>query len=55
MNLTLSDGRVLVFYDTAPGSGLGLTIVWQHGSPQTGAGLEPHLRAAAEQGIRWIS
>jgi pimeloyl-ACP methyl ester carboxylesterase len=55
VNLTLSDGRVLVFYDTAPGSGLGLTIVWHHGSPQTGAALEPHLWAAAERGIRWVS
>ncbi|MGG7466354.1 alpha/beta fold hydrolase [Plantibacter sp. YIM 135347] len=31
------------------------TIVWFHGSPQTGALLEPLLEAAAERGIRLLS
>jgi pimeloyl-ACP methyl ester carboxylesterase len=31
------------------------TVFWQHGSPQTGALLEPLLAAAAERGIRLLS
>jgi len=55
MNLTLSDGRVLVVYDSAPKVAAGMTVIWHHGSPQTGNSLQPHLRAAAERGIRWVS
>lgn len=55
MNLTLSDGRVLAVHDAATGVDTGVTVIWHHGSPQTGAALEPHLRAAAERGIRWVS
>jgi pimeloyl-ACP methyl ester carboxylesterase len=55
VNLTLSDGRMLAVHDTAPGTDAGVTVIWHHGSPQTGAALEPHLRAAAERGIRWVS
>ncbi|WEO78834.1 alpha/beta hydrolase [Cryobacterium sp. SO2] len=32
-----------------------LTVLWQHGSPQTGALLEPLLAAAAQRGIRMLS
>jgi pimeloyl-ACP methyl ester carboxylesterase len=32
-----------------------LTIVWHHGSPQTGALLTPLLAAAADRGIRLVS
>lgn len=53
--LLLADGRRLSVNDSAPGSSAALTIIWHHGSPQTGAALEPHLRAAATRGIRWVS
>jgi pimeloyl-ACP methyl ester carboxylesterase len=55
VNLTLSDGRMLVVYDSAPDVDTGFTVIWHHGSPQTGAALDPHLRAARERGIRWVS
>jgi len=32
-----------------------LTVLWQHGSPQTGALLDPLVAAAAQRGIRLIS
>jgi pimeloyl-ACP methyl ester carboxylesterase len=38
--------------DVAAGA---LAVVWFHGSPQTGALLEPLLEAAAERGIRLLS
>ena len=37
------------------GAGSALTLVWHHGSPQTGAPLEPVARWAAERGIRLVS
>jgi pimeloyl-ACP methyl ester carboxylesterase len=52
----LNDGRTLRTYDggaaDAPDA---LTIVWHHGSPQTGALLPPLLSAAAARGIRLVS
>lgn len=48
------DGRVLRMYDTGPVDG-GLTVVWHHGSPQTGEPLEPIVTAAARRGIRVLS
>ncbi|PXA67260.1 alpha/beta fold hydrolase [Cryobacterium arcticum] len=43
-------------YERAMPAGLGARVVlWQHGSPQTGALLEPLLTAAAERGIRLVS
>jgi pimeloyl-ACP methyl ester carboxylesterase len=47
------DGRVLRAHDS--GVGDRLTIVWHHGSPQTGALLDPLLDAAAARGIRLVS
>lgn len=41
-------------YDTG-GSGNGFTLVWHHGSPQTGAPLEPLVRAAAQRDIRLVT
>ena len=54
--LMLPDGRRLVAHD-AGGSGASdeLTLMWHHGSPQTGALLEPLLVAAAARGIRLVS
>jgi pimeloyl-ACP methyl ester carboxylesterase len=55
-DVRLSDGRTLRTYDTggadAPG---GLTVVWHHGSPQTGTPLAPLLSAAAARVIRLVS
>lgn len=51
-----ADGRVLRAHDSGdPGSGETLTVVWHHGSPQTGAPLDPLLTATAERGMRLVS
>ena len=55
IHVTLSDGRRLNANDSTNGDARPVTIVWHHGSPQTGAALAPHLRAAGERHIRWIS
>jgi pimeloyl-ACP methyl ester carboxylesterase len=50
------DGRVLRVHDGgAVATGERLTILWHHGSPQTGALLDPLLRAAAARGVRLVS
>ncbi|MFI6692003.1 alpha/beta fold hydrolase [Streptomyces sp. NPDC050433] len=58
-DVKLSDGRTLRTYDSqgakARDTEDGPTIVWHHGSPQTGAPLEPLLTAAAARGIRLVS
>ena len=55
-DLTLPDGRLLRVHDAgAPDGSNPLTLVWHHGSPQTGALLEPLLAAAAVRGIRLLS
>jgi len=51
----LDDGRVLRAYDTGPAAGSSQVLVWHHGSPQTGAPLDPVVAAAAARGIRLIS
>lgn len=54
--LTLRDGRRLMVHDAGATGGLrGLVVVWHHGSPQTGAILEPLLAAARERAIRLVS
>ncbi|HEX5331340.1 MAG TPA: alpha/beta hydrolase [Cellulomonas sp.] len=54
--LHLSDGRTLRAYDSAADAAPdALTIVWHHGSPQTGAPLPPLLSATAARGIRLVS
>lgn len=62
-DLQLPDGRTLRVHDGGDG-GAGatgvsgspaLTVLWHHGSPQTGAPLEPLLTAAAARGIRLLS
>jgi pimeloyl-ACP methyl ester carboxylesterase len=52
----LRDGRRLVVH-AADGSGASdeLTVLWHHGSPQTGALLQPLLAAAAARNIRLVS
>jgi pimeloyl-ACP methyl ester carboxylesterase len=52
----LQDGRTLRVHDSADGSAAGsFTVLWHHGSPQTGAPLAPLLSAAADRGIRLLS
>jgi len=58
-DLTLSDGRLLHFYDTGPvydtGPDARLPVFWHHGTPNVGEPPEPLFAAAAENGIRWVS
>jgi len=55
-DLRLTDGRLLRVYDTGGGDASdALTVLWHHGSPQTGALLEPLLSAAEVRGIRLLS
>ena len=53
--MQLDDGRTLRVNDAAPDAGDAFTLLWHHGSPQTGALLEPVLEAAAERDIRLLS
>lgn len=60
--IRLADGRVLVVHDSGHGPGhdpgprpTGPALLWHHGSPQTGALLEPVLAAARERGVRLVS
>jgi pimeloyl-ACP methyl ester carboxylesterase len=50
----LADGRVLRAHDGGGEPGA-FAILWHHGSPQTGAPLQPMLQAAAARGLRVIS
>jgi pimeloyl-ACP methyl ester carboxylesterase len=55
-DVRLDDGRVLRAYDSAAAAPAdAFTVVWHHGSPQTGAPLDPLLEAAAERGIRLVT
>jgi pimeloyl-ACP methyl ester carboxylesterase len=54
-DVRLHDGRTVRVYDTGPGAVDTLTVLWHHGSPQTGAPLAPLLTAAAKRHIRLIS
>ncbi len=51
----LPDGRVVRVHDSGASTDAPLTVVWHHGSPQTGALLEPVLHAASARGIRVVS
>jgi pimeloyl-ACP methyl ester carboxylesterase len=55
-DLKMADGGRLVVHD-AGGSGAPdeLTVVWHHGSPQTGALLDPLVAAAAARNVRLVS
>ena len=49
-------GGVLHAYDTgAADASAPFALVWHHGSPQTGAPLEPMVEMAAARGIRLVS
>jgi pimeloyl-ACP methyl ester carboxylesterase len=53
---TLSDGRQVVVHDAGASSNANaLTLLWHHGSPQSGELLEPLMAAAAPRGIRLVS
>jgi pimeloyl-ACP methyl ester carboxylesterase len=54
-DVELRDGRLLHTFDTGADSESPLTVLWHHGSPQTGALLEPLLAAAAARDIRLVS
>jgi pimeloyl-ACP methyl ester carboxylesterase len=54
-DLRLEDGRTLHAYDSGADAADACTVVWHHGSPQTGAPLDPLLSAAARRGIRLLS
>jgi pimeloyl-ACP methyl ester carboxylesterase len=55
-DVRLADGRVVRAQDSGSrGDGVALTLVWHHGSPQTGALLQPLLAASADRGIRIVS
>jgi pimeloyl-ACP methyl ester carboxylesterase len=54
-DVQLDDGRMLRAHDSGLSGGAAFTLFWHHGSPQTGALLEPLLAAAAERGIRLLS
>jgi pimeloyl-ACP methyl ester carboxylesterase len=51
--LVTAAGRTLCAYDT--GGEATAALVWHHGSPQSGAPLQPLLDAAAQRGIRLVS
>lgn len=51
-DLRLTDGRDLRIHDTGEGD---TTLVWHHGTPQTGALYEPLLGLARERGMRLVS
>ena len=54
-DVKLPDGRVLRTYENGEQAPDSITILWHHGSPQTGAPLEPLVSAAAKRGIRLLS
>jgi pimeloyl-ACP methyl ester carboxylesterase len=53
--VTAQDGRSIRYYDTGPVGNSRLTLVWHHGTPQTGRVLEPVRVPAAERGMRVVS
>ena len=54
-DLRLRDGRTVRVHDGDPDAADAFALFWHHGSPQTGALLEPLQAAAAERGIRLLS
>jgi pimeloyl-ACP methyl ester carboxylesterase len=55
LDVLTADGRTLVAHDTGSGEPVSFTSFWHHGSPQTGALLEPLARAARARNIRLVS
>lgn len=55
-SVALADGRVVDVHDSGTNKGAAaVTIVWHHGSPQTGVLLPPLLAMATRRGIRIVS
>lgn len=55
-DVRLDDGRTVRVHDSGDGSASdAFTVVWHHGSPQTGALLAPLAEAAAARSIRLVS
>lgn len=55
-DVALSDGRTVRVHDSGGGQPSdALAVLWHHGSPQTGAPLEPLLAAASARGVRLLS
>ncbi len=51
-----SGGRTVHAYDSGPpNANTALTVLWHHGTPQTGKLLEPLLAMAEQHGVRWLS
>ena len=56
LDVRLADGRILRAHDGGdPGGDSSLTLLWHHGSPQTGEPLEPVLAAARARAIRLVT
>ena len=54
LDLALPDGRRLRAHATAADAGTA-TVLWHHGTPQSGALLAPVVAAAARRGLRVVS
>lgn len=55
-DLELVDGRTLHYYDTREDeSDARVAVFWFHGAPSVGRPPEPLFRAAADNGLRWVS
>jgi pimeloyl-ACP methyl ester carboxylesterase len=55
VDVLTADGRVLHTYDIGPTERTDeLVVLWQHGTPNTGAPPEPLFEPARSLGIRWI-
>jgi pimeloyl-ACP methyl ester carboxylesterase len=54
-DVQVDDGRTLHVFDAGADVERTIALFWHHGSPQTGALLEPVLSAAAKRGIRLLS
>jgi pimeloyl-ACP methyl ester carboxylesterase len=55
VDILTADGRVLHTYDMGPTERTDeLVVLWQHGTPNTGAPPEPLFESARSLGIRWI-
>lgn len=58
--LVTADGRTIRYFDTGArgasgASGTGATVLWHHGTPQTGAVIAPLADAADAAGLRVVS
>jgi pimeloyl-ACP methyl ester carboxylesterase len=54
-DVRLDDERVVHAFDSGAQARDELVVLWHHGSPQTGALLEPLCDAASQRGIRLVS